>query len=155
MVIVAIAGGTGSGKTTLAKKIIDSYQNIKITLSTSFLIRYKGARRLFHGDHPLNIFFDRNVPVGINLRRWLLDAPRQVVDHLFQTGPLQVAARGPVQGPVLPRLLGRIVRCQVAGGCFCFGVFVFLCLEVWREGLYLLAMRGNFGRILGSKMLQY
>ena len=30
MVIVAIAGGTGSGKTTLSKKIIDSYKNIKV-----------------------------------------------------------------------------------------------------------------------------
>ena len=30
MVIVAIAGGTGSGKTTLSKKIIDSYNNINV-----------------------------------------------------------------------------------------------------------------------------
>ena len=32
MVIVAIAGGTGSGKTSLSKKIIDSYKNIKVNL---------------------------------------------------------------------------------------------------------------------------
>ena len=64
MVIVAIAGGTGSGKTTLAKKIIDSYQNIKINY-LSLDSYYKdfsqmsfAERSKINFDHPDSIDFD-------------------------------------------------------------------------------------------------
>tara|TARA_B100000902_G_scaffold122424_1_gene122477 strand:- start:110 stop:718 length:609 start_codon:yes stop_codon:yes gene_type:complete len=64
MVIVAIAGGTGSGKTTLAKKIIDSYQNIKINY-LSLDSYYKdfsqmsfADRSKINFDHPDSIDFD-------------------------------------------------------------------------------------------------
>ena len=64
MVIVAIAGGTGSGKTTLAKKIIDSYQNIKINyLSLDSYYRDFSQmsfteRSKINFDHPDSIDFD-------------------------------------------------------------------------------------------------
>lgn len=64
MVILAIAGGTGSGKTTLAKKIIDSYQNIKINY-LSLDSYYKDfsqmsftERSKINFDHPDSIDFD-------------------------------------------------------------------------------------------------
>ena len=64
MVIVAIAGGTGSGKTTLAKKIINSYQNIKINY-LSLDSYYKdfsqmsfNERSKINFDHPDSIDFD-------------------------------------------------------------------------------------------------
>ena len=64
MVIVAIAGGTGSGKTTLAKKIINSYQNIKINY-LSLDSYYKDfsqmsftERSKINFDHPDSIDFD-------------------------------------------------------------------------------------------------
>ena len=64
MVIVAISGGTGSGKTTLAKKIIDSYQNIKINY-LSLDSYYKDfsqmsftERSKINFDHPNSIDFD-------------------------------------------------------------------------------------------------
>ena len=64
MVIVAISGGTGSGKTTLAKKIIDSYQNIKINY-LSLDSYYKDfsqmsftERSKINFDHPDSIDFD-------------------------------------------------------------------------------------------------
>lgn len=64
MVIVAIAGGTGSGKTTLAKKIIDSYQNIKINY-LSLDSYYKDFSQMsftdrskINFDHPDSIDFD-------------------------------------------------------------------------------------------------
>ena len=64
MVIVAIAGGTGSGKTTLAKKIINSYQNIKINY-LSLDSYYKdfsqmsfNDRSKINFDHPDSIDFD-------------------------------------------------------------------------------------------------
>jgi len=64
MVIVAISGGTGSGKTTLAKKIIDSYQNIKINyLSLDSYYRDFSQmsfteRSKINFDHPDSIDFD-------------------------------------------------------------------------------------------------
>ena len=64
MIIVAIAGGTGSGKTTLAKKIIDSYQNIKINY-LSLDSYYKDFSQMsftdrskINFDHPDSIDFD-------------------------------------------------------------------------------------------------
>ena len=64
MVIVAISGGTGSGKTTLAKKIIDSYKNIKINY-LSLDSYYKDfsqmsftERSKINFDHPDSIDFD-------------------------------------------------------------------------------------------------
>lgn len=64
MVIVAISGGTGSGKTTLAKKIIDSYQNIKINY-LSLDSYYKDFSQMsftdrskINFDHPDSIDFD-------------------------------------------------------------------------------------------------
>ena len=64
MVIVAIAGGTGSGKTTLAKKIINSYQNIKINY-LSLDSYYKDFSQMsftdrskINFDHPDSIDFD-------------------------------------------------------------------------------------------------
>ena len=64
MVIVAIAGGTGSGKTTLAKKIIDSYQNIKVNY-LSLDSYYKDFSQMsftdrskINFDHPDSIDFD-------------------------------------------------------------------------------------------------
>tara|TARA_B100001175_G_scaffold132570_1_gene112705 strand:- start:5327 stop:5941 length:615 start_codon:yes stop_codon:yes gene_type:complete len=64
MVIVAIAGGTGSGKTTLAKKIIDNYQNIKINYLSldSYYKDYSQMsfkeRSKINFDHPDSIDFD-------------------------------------------------------------------------------------------------
>ena len=64
MVIVAISGGTGSGKTTLAKKIIDSYKNIKINyLSLDSYYRDFSQmsfteRSKINFDHPDSIDFD-------------------------------------------------------------------------------------------------
>ena len=64
MVIVAIAGGTGSGKTTLSKKIIDSYKNIKVNY-LSLDSYYKDFSQLsfsertkINFDHPDSIDFD-------------------------------------------------------------------------------------------------
>ena len=64
MVIVAIAGGTGSGKTTLSKKIIDSYKNIKVNYLSldSYYKDYSNLsfseRAKINFDHPDSIDFD-------------------------------------------------------------------------------------------------
>ena len=64
MVIVAIAGGTGSGKTTLSKKIIDSYKNIKVNYLSldSYYKDYSqlsfSERAKINFDHPDSIDFD-------------------------------------------------------------------------------------------------
>ena len=64
MVIVAIAGGTGSGKTSLSKKIIDSYKNIKVNY-LSLDSYYKDFSKLtfterskINFDHPDSIDFE-------------------------------------------------------------------------------------------------
>ena len=64
MVIVAIAGGTGSGKTTLSKKIIDSYKNINVNYLSldSYYKDYSNLsfseRAKINFDHPDSIDFD-------------------------------------------------------------------------------------------------
>ena len=64
MVIVAIAGGTGSGKTTLSKKIIDSYKNIKVNYLSldSYYKDYSNLsfseRAKINFDHPDSIDLD-------------------------------------------------------------------------------------------------
>ena len=64
MVIVAIAGGTGSGKTTLSKKIIDSYKNIKVNYLSldSYYKDYSNLsfseRAKINFDHPDSIDFE-------------------------------------------------------------------------------------------------
>tara|TARA_B100001093_G_scaffold256773_1_gene245530 strand:- start:1581 stop:2204 length:624 start_codon:yes stop_codon:yes gene_type:complete len=63
MIIVAISGGTGSGKTTLAKKIIKNYTNLKVNyLSLDYYYKdYSdisfNKRSKINFDHPNSIDF--------------------------------------------------------------------------------------------------
>ncbi len=64
MIIVAISGGTGSGKTTLAKKIINSYKNFSVNY-ISLDSYYKDFSELsfanrskINFDHPNSIDFE-------------------------------------------------------------------------------------------------
>ena len=64
MIIVAISGGTGSGKTTLAKKIINSYKNLSVNY-ISLDSYYKDFSELsfanrskINFDHPNSIDFE-------------------------------------------------------------------------------------------------
>ena len=63
MIIVAISGGTGSGKTTLAKKIIKNYSKLKVNyLSLDYYYKdYSdisfNKRSKINFDHPNSIDF--------------------------------------------------------------------------------------------------
>ncbi len=63
MIIVAVSGGTGSGKTTLAKKILKNYSNLKVNyLSLDFYYKdYSelsfNKRSKINFDHPNSIDF--------------------------------------------------------------------------------------------------